>query len=340
MKLFALATLALAANYVSAYCPNLCSGHGTCGSGDVCTCYEYVGTARGDYTNEGSAYATGLRQAWTGADCSLRTCPLAYSWSGATPNGLSVSKTINTQTANSILINEDLTMSAGADVSLSAGSQIRTAEDGLLTVTGVTYVALTSTTITYRETSGTSATTVYLAAGETDTTTDSKDVNGAHGMLECAGQGICDRSTGNCECFPGYEGEACTRSVCPNDCSGNGICLSAERLAADASHTYTMAWDSDKHFGCKCDAGFRGPDCSLQECPSDYDPLFGCGGGQCNNGGTDDSGAACPNQYDSDCTNDEQRDCSGRGICDYESGVCKCFSGFFGEACEKQTILI
>jgi hypothetical protein len=68
--------------------------------------------------------------------------------------------------------------------------------------------------------------------------------------------------------------------------------------------------------------------------------LYGCGGGECNLGTTDDDSNACPNQNDSDCSTNEQRDCSGRGICDYESGICKCFSGFFGEACEKQTILI
>merc|ERR1712164_106862 len=41
-------------------------------------------------------------------------------------------------------------------------------------------------------------------------------------------------------------------------------------------------WDKRKEFGCKCDAGFRGPDCSQQECPSYLDPMKGCGGGSCN----------------------------------------------------------
>merc|ERR1712178_131619 len=29
------------------------------------------------------------------------------------------------------------------------------------------------------------------------------------------------------------------------------------------------------------------------------------------------------------------QDCSGRGICDYSSGTCKCFSGYSGTACES-----
>ncbi len=156
------------------------------------------------------------------------------------------------------------------------------------------------------------------------------------------------------QCFPGYEGESCTRSVCPNSCSGHGICLSAARLASDAGTTYSQAWDANKHFGCKCDNGYRGPDCSLQECPSDFDPLFGCGGGQCNQGSC--TGASCGNQSGQDkasnaCSNlsdchlgdsrlGEQRDCSGRGLCDYTSGQCKCFTGFYGQACQTQTILL
>jgi hypothetical protein len=45
----------------AAYCPNGCSGHGSCGANDKCTCY-----ARVDST----------LPAWTEADCSSRTCPL------------------------------------------------------------------------------------------------------------------------------------------------------------------------------------------------------------------------------------------------------------------------
>ena len=33
------------------------------------------------------------------------------------------------------------------------------------------------------------------------------------------------------------------------------------------------------------------------------------------------------------------RDCSGRGLCDYDSGLCKCFSGYYGTKCQIQTVL-
>jgi len=34
-----------------------------------------------------------------------------------------------------------------------------------------------------------------------------------------------------------------------------------------------------------------------------------------------------------DVGNEAGRDCSGRGVCDYEFGECRCFAGFGGEEC-------
>lgn len=119
--------------------------------------------------------------------------------------------------------------------------------------------------------------------------------------VECSDKGLCDRSTGQCTCFPGYTGAACQRTQCPNECSGHGICQSNVKFAQDATIlidpslyaeygfnadfdylvSYDRAWDSGLHFGCKCDIGYRGPDCSLVECPSDDDPLDDfCAGGR------------------------------------------------------------
>ena len=113
----------------------------------------------------------------------------------------------------------------------------------------------------------------------------------------------------------GYEGEACHRTSCPGSCNGHGVCQAEYRFAADAGSTYDTAWDQDMNMGCLCDAGWRGPDCTQRECPSGADPLGAAGGA-------------------------EGRDCSGRGVCDYTTGQCVCFKGYFGERCETQTNFI
>jgi len=195
-KAFLIATTFLALR-VSAYCPNGCSGHGSCGKNDQCNCYL---RPDGDV-------------AWTGHDCSLRTCPKGTAW-------------------------------AGTAVS----------------------------------------------------------VNDAHPVVECSNKGSCDRKLGECRCYSGYQGMACERTDCPNDCSGKGVCMTMKALANNFGATYSTPWDAEKHMGCKCDIGYRGPDCSLKECPSGDDVLGGDG-------------------------RTEGRDCSGRGSCDYGAGLCRCFQG-------------
>jgi hypothetical protein len=118
--------------------------------------------------------------------------------------------------------------------------------------------------------------------------------NFAHWYAECSNKGLCDRSTGECECFPGYTGKGCKRSTCPNDCSGHGTCYFIEQLskvgypaAGDRSNgdkfivdwnarygssgasvaSNYAAWDAGKIQACICDAGYEGSDCSIRQCP-------------------------------------------------------------------------
>jgi hypothetical protein len=99
-------------------------------------------------------------------------------------------------------------------------------------------------------------------------TTLTKYWDEAHFYSECSGKGICNRGSGECDCFPGFTGAGCARTSCPNDCSGHGVC---SRLT-DVSSTYA-AWDRNKTQYCVCDAGYDGIDCSQRKCPSGDDPI-------------------------------------------------------------------
>ena len=138
--------------------------------------------------------------------------------------------------------------------------------------------------------------------------------NDLHPRAECSNKGLCDRKTGLCTCFPGYDGVACQRTTCPDNCYGRGVCLSQRLLAIKAGRVYDQAWDAQKAMGCFCDPGYRGPACQWQECPSGPDPLGGYG-------------------------NEAGRDCSGRGVCDYTTGLCDCFVGWIGTRCQRRLVI-
>ena len=313
MKLFV--ALATFVGFASAACPNSCSGHGTCDRYDACTCF--LETPINSTQFEGNT----IRDEWTGADCSRRTCPRGISWSKS-----------------------------------SLGFRDGAALDG---------------------------------ANE-DLVCKHQDER------ECSDQGLCDRATGLCSCFPGYTGSSCQRTACPDDCSGHGTCRSNRDFAYDWAiakttqiqsdkkkdftelfketyfASYDKAWDSDMHYGCLCDQGYRGPSCALVECPSANDPLddkcsltttttdyqlqydapFGATGWEAayslESGKTGEQQDISASDYNRQYVIDSNgrkvygcygamsgQDCSGRGICDYSSGTCKCFSGYAGTACEK-----
>jgi len=120
-----------------------------------------------------------------------------------------------------------------------------------------------------------------------------------HKYMECAGKGVCDRTTGECACFEGFEGKGCARAACPNACSGHGICdyiedltygatwndytdmtsstsqnVGSVSLFSDFAKTfpYTL-WDKTKSRRCTCDATYGDLDCSKRLCPYGTDVL-------------------------------------------------------------------
>jgi hypothetical protein len=122
---------------------------------------------------------------------------------------------------------------------------------------------------------------------DSPTAADTAHAEGA----ECSNRGHCDRETGKCVCHSGFTGDACGRTECPKDasgvdCGGHGRCTSMAKLAEAADtngdptpFTYgspgpgpTAVWDSRTMFGCLCDSGFEGFDCSRRTCPTGDDP--------------------------------------------------------------------
>jgi hypothetical protein len=206
---------------VAAECPNACSGHGECGTKDMCECYAN----------------------YQGNDCSERTCYFGLAHVD-TPKGD---------------LNSDNAVS-GPLVTVITGSE------------------------TY--------------PWGTEEQYPNADANEGYFYMECSNKGICDRKSGECECFDGYEGTACVRASCPNDCSGHGTCESIRELAemksfdTTASHASSAQpnsrygatgieesygynlWDADKTMGCKCDPVYHGADCSQRKCKYGVDPMF------------------------------------------------------------------
>jgi len=111
----------------------------------------------------------------------------------------------------------------------------------------------------------------------------------AHACSDCSDAGLCDKSSGTCECKSGYFGEACQYMACGGGtafpCSGHGTCLSMRHLSWESDNDGDATdfiygtdpnnfetWDADRVFGCQCDADWEGYDCSLRRCPYGDNP--------------------------------------------------------------------
>lgn len=179
-----------------------------------------------------------------------------------------------------------------------------------------------------------------------------------------ASRGVCDSTSGACECKPGFTGEACELAKqCPGqsqDCTGHGSCDKAQgkctcrdewfgkdcskrmcpggsgpvRYAADQEQACSGHGSCDGATGkCICAESFTGLKCGERTCLDECSGEGGCNKntGECEcNGGY--QGRSC-----------EFRSCAGgcggssSGVCDRDSGTCVCKEGYSGKNCGKST---
>lgn len=90
----------------------------------------------------------------------------------------------------------------------------------------------------------------YLNASTTDL------IPNPHVYRECSNQGLCDRKTGLCECFEGFEGHVCQRSTCQCE---HGNCLTIGEFYSLKNRFYLPSsysgWESSQVTACICDYG-------------------------------------------------------------------------------------
>jgi len=118
---------------------------------------------------------------------------------------------------------------------------------------------------------------------------------------ECSSRGLCNYADGTCSCFPNFAGHACEKLGCAgttesalsqsmsddtdsvsyawrsqmNKCNGRGVCMSSREYER---RVHGIVYDEeapkfwDRIFGCMCDEGYEGYDCSIRTCPHGDDP--------------------------------------------------------------------
>ena len=238
MKVILLVLTSLFAQ-IAAECPNACSGHGICGANDMCTCHRNFQCA----------------------DCSCMTCPLSKAHV-TSPQGdlnsdgdrddnsykrLSMYCSQMNINSNTLTLSGDLKSQQGyLSPELAAGDLIRVGEQvfEVASISGSPNKIVT-TTVSIRDYDGYAVYKFlrtqsrpqgtwemwpgdFYGAGMTREKNTVDDEG--HFYMECANRGLCDRSTGECECFDGYTGSGCQRLACPEGCSGHGTCETVDEL--------------------------------------------------------------------------------------------------------------
>merc|ERR1712032_362898 len=207
MKLFV--ALAALVGFASAGCPNGCSGHGSCGTSDVCGCYK----------------------GFFGGDCSYRYCPVGPSWT-VTP----IEKLLDDRYSEAIVLN-----TPGGYVGHNKFDKLTAKQYPITTADfTATFQALYPKRPNFNQYTSVSSCEVYNVGGPEwfDESGEKQTLNlkakftelankqkanilGAANTANagttyedfqpCSSKGDCDVATGTCTCNAGHYGEACEK---------------------------------------------------------------------------------------------------------------------------------
>lgn len=233
-----------------AECPNACSGHGQCGSHDMCTCDRN----------------------WQGSDCSLRelffklfhcqsdripiddssssslvgTCPFGRAHVDTPKGDLDASLSVED---NNVLV---LSGSTEYPYGTSEGFPMMADTAGtVLSHTAHDYMECSNKGLCDREKGQCECLPGYdgVACQRASCPSNANSIT--------PGSGSDERSNIAFKVFNGktaFTGRALSNAQV-NQCSGHGTCMTIEQLAfLDHSNSYDL-WDKDASMGCKCDAG-------------------------------------------------------------------------------------
>jgi len=265
MKIVAAVALVVAmAAVASAECPNACSGNGICGKNDMCVCDRN----------------------FQGSDCSERVCPYGHAFITTPQGDLNMdgdrddnswkrlSSTIATflrdterltfennlrsydQVSTGLGSTEDNNLEDGV-VELEAGDKIKVGDEVFTVKTKVSDKIYDMTTHAKQTWTGYQAYKFISTQARPQGTwemwpgdfpgsgSDAAEDEG-HYYMECSNRGLCDRKTGECECFDGYTGIGCTRQSCPEGCSGHGQCDTVESLRVSQPTKLSITVQTEK----------------------------------------------------------------------------------------------
>lgn len=293
-------------NKATAHCEADCSGHGVCEDSGKCTCATgWTGSicdmplCQSNCNNRGLCIQGNCvcEAGWYGSSCHLKRCPNDCSGAGYCFEGRC--KCMNGFQGESC-----------AEVRLTRQSivvKLKRAEP-LKARPGIDI---------FKETSSL------------------RSLDAASCPDKCNHRGQCSPG-GRCRCDAGYSGVAC-ESFCPNECSGQGRCIEGGCLCfagftgGDCSVPGCCSGHGscDVPGTCECDAGWGGPECSIQLVCAD--PT--CSGhGTCLHGschckdGWDGPRCAAP-------TGGCMPECGPQGKCNMHTKQCECESGYVGADC-------